>query len=482
MADKTIGDLPAANALYDTDLMVLEQNGEAKNMPGTVLKNYLKPYADAAEAASEAAESALAGVKDAINNIPEGAATPIVNDLTTGGASMALSAEMGKELGKRPNPNLLDNWYFANPVNQRGLTEYTASAYTVDRWRKFLSDAVSVVDGGIQLEYTGTTAYLNLLTQYLDDWEQYRGKTITVSALLENVSGTIGMGINDGSLHPSNHLTNAGLLVQTYTVKANATTLYTNFYAPIGGPVSAKIIAAKLELGTQQTLAHQDENGNWVLNEIPDYNEQLLRCCMSTADSSDTYANNKLTAAAVNALPLDGSKAMTGNLYVDRGTLHGKMQVKRSNANGNVAMSEISVSPVTRNGGWGGAQLLLTRDSAEIACLRLFDGNTLELVDLIAGTYKSIFHTGNKPSGGYTGNGSATARTIDTGGIGEAIIIYSGYGIAIVTRRVTLIADGSGAKAVASSGIGAFSAGTLTLLTTDTVINANGVTYYYQVL
>ena len=36
--------------------------------------------------------------------------------------------------------------------------------------------------------------------------------------------------------------------------------------------------AAKLELGTTQTLAHQDENGNWVLNEIPDYGEQLARC------------------------------------------------------------------------------------------------------------------------------------------------------------------------------------------------------------
>ena len=50
------------------------------------------------------------------------------------------------------------------------------------------------------------------------------------------------------------------------------------------------ILAAKLELGSQQTLAHQDENGNWVLNEIPDYGEQLARCqryfqLYSTADN-----------------------------------------------------------------------------------------------------------------------------------------------------------------------------------------------------
>ena len=38
------------------------------------------------------------------------------------------------------------------------------------------------------------------------------------------------------------------------------------------------IKAAKLELGSQQALAHQDTNGNWVLNEIPDYGEQLAKC------------------------------------------------------------------------------------------------------------------------------------------------------------------------------------------------------------
>lgn len=37
------------------------------------------------------------------------------------------------------------------------------------------------------------------------------------------------------------------------------------------------MIAAKLELGDTQTLAHK-ENGVWVLNEIPDFGEQLRRC------------------------------------------------------------------------------------------------------------------------------------------------------------------------------------------------------------
>ena len=37
------------------------------------------------------------------------------------------------------------------------------------------------------------------------------------------------------------------------------------------------MVAAKLELGDTQTLAHQ-ENGVWVLNEIPNYAEELAKC------------------------------------------------------------------------------------------------------------------------------------------------------------------------------------------------------------
>ena len=43
---------------------------------------------------------------------------------------------------------------------------------------------------------------------------------------------------------------------------------------------SVTLLAAKLELGDTQTLAHK-ENGVWVLNEIPDFGEQLRRCCAS---------------------------------------------------------------------------------------------------------------------------------------------------------------------------------------------------------
>ena len=57
------------------------------------------------------------------------------------------------------NPNLLDNWYFADPINQRGETEYTGSGYSIDRWRtNFSGDTVAVTNNGIKNTIASTSA------------------------------------------------------------------------------------------------------------------------------------------------------------------------------------------------------------------------------------------------------------------------------------------------------------------------------------
>lgn len=62
-----------------------------------------------------------------------------------------------------------------------------------------------------------------------------------------------------------------------------------NIYGQIGADIGVrivtfdtskrnlKIVAVKLELGDTQTLAHWD-GSKWVLNEIPDYGEELAKC------------------------------------------------------------------------------------------------------------------------------------------------------------------------------------------------------------
>lgn len=64
------------------------------------------------------------------------------------------------------------------------------------------------------------------------------------------------------------------------------------FVTYTGQTPTVTILAAKLELGSQQTLAHQDADGNWVLNEIPDYGEQLARCQRYALDITPSVTYN----------------------------------------------------------------------------------------------------------------------------------------------------------------------------------------------
>lgn len=45
MADRKISDLTAAEAINDTDLLLMDQDGTAKNIPGSLLKAFAKEQA-----------------------------------------------------------------------------------------------------------------------------------------------------------------------------------------------------------------------------------------------------------------------------------------------------------------------------------------------------------------------------------------------------------------------------------------------------
>lgn len=200
-----------------------------------------------------------------------------VGRAVTGGALDTSVTNVSNQLGTFVRPNLLDNWYFGRPVNQRGQTEYTGNVYYIDRWRSWDGDSasLSVVSGGIKIAGT--------LYQYFEPavFEELWGKTVAISLLFA-----------DGTLY-----TNSFALKRAdwYTVPIKAHGLDSvqfginnnnfgnennNFFrmqpATIG-TLSDTILAAKLELGPTQTLAHR-EGDKWVLNEVPDYGEQLRRC------------------------------------------------------------------------------------------------------------------------------------------------------------------------------------------------------------
>lgn len=174
------------------------------------------------------------------------------------------------------NPNLLDNWYFGNPVNQRGQTSWgVTDTYTIDRWK--IEGYIVGEDKGVTLNNNSVTIFDNITSEgYIGIFEMLENN------LARNTEITISV------------LTATGLCVFSTTVpEADATvrakdfqnfTLY--FYIVSGhqsvtlrckAGQSESFYAVKLELGSQQTLAHK-ENGVWVLNEVPKYGDQLAEC------------------------------------------------------------------------------------------------------------------------------------------------------------------------------------------------------------
>lgn len=106
-----------------------------------------------------------------------------------------------------------------------------------------------------------------------------------------------------------------------------------------------------------------------------------------------------------------------------------------------------------------------------------------QLHNVVGGTATAYnLHGGhNKTSGAYTGNGSATSRTIYTGGIGNVVFITSNKGTAILSNGSGITFNSSGVASLLYSAAH-FIDGTLTIASTSSFVNASGVTYTYQVL
>ena len=130
------------------------------------------------------------------------------------------------------------------------------------------------------------------------------GQTVTVSMLYKGNGGGASLRVaqSDGIVTLSD-VSDWTLVQKTFTLeKWSVGTLQDRAIVAIqcfenmAANQGLYIKAIKLELGEQQTLAHQ-ENGAWVLNELPDYGGELLRC--------QRYYQVYTTAAARPAKALD---------------------------------------------------------------------------------------------------------------------------------------------------------------------------------
>lgn len=96
----------------------------------------------------------------------------------------------------------------------------------------------------------------------------------------------------------------------------------------------------------------------------------------------------------------------------------------------------------------------------------------------------SLFGQHNKPISYYIGNGNATSRTIEIGGIGGILAIFSGsYMIGFITQNGAIFFNtGDSSVKCFPVSVAKYMNGVLTIASNDTFLNGNGQMYHYQVL
>lgn len=240
--------------------------------------------AESARQSADKAEQSYQSIKAALDNLPAGA-VPVIDNLTTGGAAVALSAEQGRLLGELANltdypralynlgaavrPNLLINGGLR--VWQQYPDGYTGTPnniYIPDRFK------IQSISGVQQSTITKASDYGGIYNQsgpsfairyYMENAEEMNGKTLTISVLRQSSGGD--------------------LEIKSKTMEASGWTAATNILSYFGSTFGfvlsgEKDFYYKLEEGERQTLGYQDSTGAW--NLLPqsdmDYQQELAKC------------------------------------------------------------------------------------------------------------------------------------------------------------------------------------------------------------
>lgn len=163
------------------------------------------------------------------------------------------------------NTNLLDNWYFVDPINQRNITDtfnWGKWQTGLDRWKRD-GTGMSYWRNN-RIEHEGSSWVYQILTVPANT---FNGMTLTLSAL-----------DSDGRLATASCVVPA--MDGTYQHIIQTADLYmaldpSNVY--VVAFYMNNCIAIKLEINDHQTLAHKIGT-HWELNEIPNHQLELIKC------------------------------------------------------------------------------------------------------------------------------------------------------------------------------------------------------------
>ena len=173
------------------------------------------------------------------------------------------------------NPNLLINWDFTNPVNQRKFTATSTSLglYTIDRWKYTdgggyvykddTNHCISIRAGGVDdHQYMG-------YGQVIENGDKFYGKTLTASIiLLDDTIYTFTTGVLSSSSDVSGASFNQYCYLNLFYY--NNLCFFRIFHTKYSNSYMANIKAVKLELGPVSTL----KNDILGIN----YASELIRC------------------------------------------------------------------------------------------------------------------------------------------------------------------------------------------------------------
>lgn len=217
-------------------------------------------------------------------------------------------------------PNMLFNpWFMGSattgklPINQRNNTVYNGPNYTIDRW--YASANGRVTTGSLFPWPTKPPVYGALFTNVSESGNVTLSQSLPVWMLEDNATYTFSFvwvettdnpprtnstklfkGLNKGSDNTLRtteiqgvklYSCDAHFLYSTFTIPSGFTDSHTNDVFTLGilvpgtngtGNANIGMVCAKLEKGSESTLAHV-ENNNLIINEQPpNYVTELIKC------------------------------------------------------------------------------------------------------------------------------------------------------------------------------------------------------------
>jgi len=168
------------------------------------------------------------------------------------------------------NPNLLVNWDFRNPVNQRGQTSYTTETnivYSLDCWQIGGNGSLNIEDGYIRV--FRKIDFENMF-QKIEKTSELAGKTITFSVCM---GGQANMTLNVNNNYPAyafKREEGIEIVELSYTLPEDLNNLEVIIQPPEDN-TSFDLYAVKLEVGSISTLALD-------LMQPSDYAAELRKC------------------------------------------------------------------------------------------------------------------------------------------------------------------------------------------------------------